>query len=136
MGADFRGLLMDEMGGPREMKEGGGQPVTPHAVGGGLDRFWKFWEGGLVGDSLPNADKKKCTSMIMSSGVTIDQVYQEIKKIRADMVKREDLEALVDTVEILSNPATMQAIKKSDRDIHKGRVKSISSVDDLRNDRV
>lgn len=47
--------------------------------------------------------------MIMSSGVTIDQVYQEIKKIREDMVKREDLEALVDTVEILSNPATMQA---------------------------
>ena len=49
----------------------------------------------------------------MSSGVTIDQVYQEIKKIREDMVKREDLEALVDTVEILSNPATMQAIKKA-----------------------
>jgi hypothetical protein len=50
--------------------------------------------------------------MIMSSGVTIDQVYQEIKKIREDMVKREDLEALVDTVEILSNLASMQAIKK------------------------
>lgn len=47
------------------------------------------------------------------------------------MVKREDLEALVDTVEILSNPATMQEIKKSDRDIRQGRVKAISSVDDL-----
>lgn len=69
--------------------------------------------------------------MIMSSGVTIDQVYQEIKKIRADMVKREDLEALVDTVEILSNPATMQAIKKSDRDIRQGRTRTITSVDDL-----
>jgi antitoxin YefM len=72
--------------------------------------------------------------MIMSSGVTIDQVYQEIKKIRADMVKKEDLEALVDTVEILSNPATMQAIKKSDRDIQQGRVKTISSIDDLLNE--
>mgnify|MGYP001171527185 CR=1 FL=1 len=69
--------------------------------------------------------------MIMSSGVTIDQVYQEIKKIQADMVKREDLEALVDTVEILSNPATMESIKKSDRDIKQGRVKTITSVDDL-----
>jgi len=69
--------------------------------------------------------------MIMSSGVTIDQVYQEIKKIRADMVKREDLEALVDTVEILSNPATMESIKKSDRDIKQGRVKTITSIDDL-----
>ena len=72
--------------------------------------------------------------MIMSSGVTIDQVYQEIKKIRAEMVKREDLEALMDTVEILSNPATMQEIKKSDRDIRQGRVKAISSIDDLLNE--
>jgi hypothetical protein len=80
---------------------------------------------------LPNDDKKRRTSMIMSSGVTMDQVYQEIKKIRQDMVKREDLEALVDTVEILSSPASMQAIKKSDRDIRQGRTKTISSVDDL-----
>jgi PHD/YefM family antitoxin component YafN of YafNO toxin-antitoxin module len=72
--------------------------------------------------------------MIMSSGVTIDQVYQEIKKIRADMVKREDLEALVDTVEILSNPEKVQSIKKSERDIKQGKVKTISSVDDLLNE--
>jgi hypothetical protein len=84
---------------------------------------------------LQNDDRKLCTSMIMSSGVTIDQIYQEIKKIRADMVKREDLEALVDTVEILSCPATMQAIKKSDRDIRQGRVKTITSIDDLSGER-
>ena len=72
--------------------------------------------------------------MIMRSGVTIDQVYQEIKKIRADMVKKEDLEALVDTVEILSNPEKVQAIKKSERDIKQGKVKVISSVDDLLNE--
>jgi formylmethanofuran dehydrogenase subunit E-like metal-binding protein len=70
-------------------------------------------------------------STIMSSGVTIDEVYKEVKKIRADMVRREDLEALADTVEILSNPATMQLIRKSDEDIQYGRVKEISSVDDL-----
>ena len=72
--------------------------------------------------------------MIMSSGVTIDQVYQEIKKIRADMVKREDLEGLVDTVEILSHPEKVQAIKKSERDIKQGKVKAISSVNDLLNE--
>ena len=72
--------------------------------------------------------------MIMSSGVTIDQVYQEIRKIREDVVKREDLEALVDTVEILSNPAAMRAIKKSDQDIRQGRIKTITSVDDLLNE--
>lgn len=67
----------------------------------------------------------------MSSGVTIDEVYSEVKKIRAQMVRREDVEALVDTVEILSNPATMQLIRKSEADITHGRVKEISSVDDL-----
>ena len=30
------------------------------------------------------------------------------------MVRREDVEALVDTIESLSNPATMQLIKKSE----------------------
>jgi len=84
-----------------------------------------------AGPPVPNGDKKKRTSMIMSSGVTMDKVYREIKKIRQDMVKREDLEALVDTVEIMSSPATMQAIKKSDRYIRQGRTKTISSVDDL-----
>jgi PHD/YefM family antitoxin component YafN of YafNO toxin-antitoxin module len=67
----------------------------------------------------------------MSSGVTIDEVYQEIKKIRESMVRREDLEALVDTIEILSNPETMEIIKRSESDIASGRVKEISSVDDL-----
>jgi len=40
---------------------------------------------------------------IMSSGVTIDEVYSEIKKIRAEMVRCEHVEARVDTLEILSN---------------------------------
>jgi uncharacterized protein with ATP-grasp and redox domains len=67
----------------------------------------------------------------MSSSVTIEEVYKEVKKIRADMVRREDLEALAETVEILSNPATMQLIRKSKEDIQHWRVKEISSVDDL-----
>ena len=67
----------------------------------------------------------------MSSSVTIDEVYQEVKKIRETMVRREDLVALVDTIEVLSNPETMDIIKKSDSDIKAGRVKEILSVDDL-----
>jgi hypothetical protein len=77
---------------------------------------------------------KKSASTSMSSGVTIEEVYQEIRKIRADMVRREDLEALVDTVEILSNKETMQLIRQSDEDIRHGRVKEINSVDDLLNE--
>ena len=47
------------------------------------------------------------------------------------MVTRESIEALVDSVEILSNPKTMEALRKSDRDIKAGRVKGVTSVDDL-----
>jgi|GEM_PF-5774379 len=36
----------------------------------------------------------------------------------------------------IRNPATLNAIEKSDRDITQGRVKTISSVDDLLNERV
>ena len=81
--------------------------------------------------TIPNTYNAGDPSTIMSSSVTIEEVYKEVKKIRADMVRREDLEALADTVEILSNPATMQLIRKSDEDIQRGRVKEISSVDDL-----
>lgn len=67
----------------------------------------------------------------MAGTVTIEDVYQELKTIERTMVTREDLDALIDTVEILSNPKTMAALRKSDLDIKEGRVKEISSVEDL-----
>jgi hypothetical protein len=67
----------------------------------------------------------------MSSGVTIDEVYQEIKKIHETMVRREDLDSLVDTIELMSNPETIGLIKRSECDIAAGWVKEISSVDEL-----
>jgi uncharacterized protein YajQ (UPF0234 family) len=70
----------------------------------------------------------------MNSGVTIEEVYNEVKKIRREMVRRVDLEALVDSVEILSDHEAMELIRKSDRDIREGRVKEISSVQDLLNE--
>lgn len=47
------------------------------------------------------------------------------------MVRKDDLEYLIDTVEILSGPETMKLIRKSDLDIRHGRVRVISSVEDL-----
>ena len=67
----------------------------------------------------------------MTPSVTIDEVYLEIKKIQDTMVRREDLDALLDTIEILSNPKTMAMIHKSESDISAGRFKEISSIDDL-----
>ena len=43
------------------------------------------WRGAY---GSPNFVRRYCT---------IEEVYKEVKKIRADMVRREDLEALADT---------------------------------------
>ncbi|MBE0521947.1 MAG: hypothetical protein IBX39_06740 [Candidatus Methanoperedenaceae archaeon] len=67
----------------------------------------------------------------MAGLITIEDVYQELKTIEKNMVTREDLVALIDSVEILSNPETMAALKKSDLDIKEGRVKEVSSVEDM-----
>ena len=67
----------------------------------------------------------------MHESVTIQDVYEALKRVEEKMVTREDIEALVDSVEILSNPKTMEALRKSDQDIKEGRVKEVTSVDDL-----
>lgn len=67
----------------------------------------------------------------MTDSVTIEDLYQEIKRMEEKMVTREDIEALIDSVEILSNPKTMEALRKSDRDIKAGRVREVTSVKDL-----
>jgi len=47
------------------------------------------------------------------------------------MVTRGEVEALIDSVEILNNPKTMEALRKSDQDIKAGRVKEVTSVKEL-----
>jgi hypothetical protein len=67
----------------------------------------------------------------MSGSITIQEVYEALKRIEEKMVTRDDIDALVDSVEILSNPKTMEALRKSDQDIKAGRVKEVTSVKDL-----
>ena len=67
----------------------------------------------------------------MHEAVTIQDVYEALKRVEEKMVTREDPETLVDSVEMLSNPKTMEALRKSDQDIKAGRVKEVTSVEDL-----
>ncbi len=67
----------------------------------------------------------------MRSEVTIQEVYSLLKKVEERMITREDIEAIIDTIEILGNPETMEALRKSDEDIKAGRVKVVGSVEDL-----
>lgn len=67
----------------------------------------------------------------MSEAVSISDVYEELKKIERNMVTKNELESLTDTIEILSNPETMKQLAGSAEDIRKGRVKQIASTKDL-----
>ena len=63
--------------------------------------------------------------------VTIQEVYDKLLTIEEHMVTKEELEPFIDTIEIISNPATMQALIKSDDDIRNGRIRKITDVDNL-----
>ncbi|MDP7080313.1 MAG: hypothetical protein QF415_10510 [Candidatus Undinarchaeales archaeon] len=67
----------------------------------------------------------------MAHTVTIEDVYKELKLLEERMVTHEDIEALIETVDILNNPKTVEALRKSDQDIKAGRVKDVTSVDDM-----
>lgn len=41
------------------------------------------------------------------------------------------LEALIDSIEILNNPKTMEALRRSDLDIKYGRVKEVTSIEEM-----
>jgi hypothetical protein len=53
----------------------------------------------------------------MHEPVTIQDVYEALKRVGEKMVTREDIDALIDSVEILSIPKTMAAHHKSDQDL-------------------
>ncbi|NQE06803.1 hypothetical protein C5S32_13105 [ANME-1 cluster archaeon GoMg1] len=67
----------------------------------------------------------------MHESATIQDVYEALKRLGEKMATREDIEALVDSVEIISNPKTMEALRKSEEDIKAGRIKAITSVEDM-----
>jgi antitoxin YefM len=67
----------------------------------------------------------------MSELITIQDVYEALKRIEEKMITRKDVEALIDSIEILNNPKTMEALHKNDQDIKAGRVKEVTSVKGL-----
>ncbi|HLC55522.1 MAG TPA: hypothetical protein VJJ75_03220 [Candidatus Nanoarchaeia archaeon] len=67
----------------------------------------------------------------MPEAITIEKVYNELKLIERNMVTKEEMERIVDTIEILSNPDTMEQIIRGEEDIKNGRVKGVKSVRDI-----
>lgn len=67
----------------------------------------------------------------MPSVISLNQVYEELKRIENSMVTKQDINQLLDTLEIVSNKETMDQIMKSERDIKSRRLKEIKSLSDL-----
>ena len=67
----------------------------------------------------------------MAESITINTVYEELKLIEQKMVTKEELDRLLETLEIISNPNTMEQIRESEEDIKLGRIKEIKSIKDI-----
>ncbi len=67
----------------------------------------------------------------MTQTVTLKDVFNEIQKMKKSMITKKEFTELKESMEILSNPHTMKQIKDSEKDIAKGRVKEVHSVQDL-----
>jgi hypothetical protein len=48
-----------------------------------------------------------------------------------DMTESITLEAFKDSIEILNNPKTMEALRRSDLDIKYGRIKEVTSIEEM-----
>ena len=67
----------------------------------------------------------------MTEAVSLEDVYNELKKIERKMVTKEEMNKFVDTLEVLSNEDTMSQIRQSERDIASGKFKEVNSVSDI-----
>ena len=67
----------------------------------------------------------------MANAITLNELQEEIKKMRKTMVTKQELESWLETMAILSNPETMKQIEASERDVREGRFTEIDSIHEL-----
>ena len=63
--------------------------------------------------------------------ITMEKIYEELKKIELKIVTREEIISLIETGEIEKNSETMTQIEDSTKNISKGKTKMINSANDL-----
>ena len=67
----------------------------------------------------------------MAHTTTLENLKQEIKKLKEAMVTKQELESWLETMAILSNPETMKQIEASEQDVREGRFTEINSIYEL-----
>ena len=67
----------------------------------------------------------------MAESITLSILYKELKLIEQKMATKEELNRMLETLEILSNPSTMEQLRESEKEISLGKFKEIKSVRDI-----
>jgi len=67
----------------------------------------------------------------MPETITIKDVYDKVSEIEDRMITKEKLSEYLETFEVMSNPETMDSMRKSREDIKKGNVKKVESVKEM-----
>lgn len=60
-----------------------------------------------------------------------ENLAAQLRQLRQEMVTRQELDRIIETILILSNEETMRKIRRSQQEIKEGKVSEIQSVDDL-----
>jgi hypothetical protein len=67
----------------------------------------------------------------MNGTISINQVYDELKRIEENMITKQELFSLIETLEILGNPKVVKHIAKARQEIKSNKLKEVGSVTDL-----
>ena len=65
--------------------------------------------------------------------INLLDIYRKLKLIEQSMVTKEELDAALEEVIVISNEDTMRQIEESEKDIKSGKVKKINSYKSLEN---
>jgi PHD/YefM family antitoxin component YafN of YafNO toxin-antitoxin module len=67
----------------------------------------------------------------MADTITLKKLYAELQDLKATVVRKEDLDALLETHAVLASPATMRQLAASRADKASGRTTLVQCARDL-----
>jgi hypothetical protein len=63
--------------------------------------------------------------------IDTQKIFEKLLQIEKEMITRNELNRILETIEIISNLETMNQIISSEKDILLGKIKEINSVKDI-----
>jgi antitoxin YefM len=63
--------------------------------------------------------------------IDTQRIFEKLLQIEKEMITRNELNRILETIEVISNPQTMNQIISSEKDIILGNIREINSVKDI-----